>query len=116
MMGSVRVLNILIMFVNIVLSAWLLCMVGCLICIFKLYRQLRKSINMCACSFGYFVDINLRVLWMAISSARKHVCSPDNIFEICICILAELYISYPTFYFFQFPLVFWVGGMKERSV
>ena len=56
-----RVFNISTMFVSIVLSAWLLCMVGCLICVFKLYRQLRQSVNMCAGSFGYFVDINLRV-------------------------------------------------------
>ena len=53
---------------------------------------------------------------MAISSARKHVCSPGSLFEICIFTLVELYIPYPAFSFFQCPLVLWVGGMKEPSV
>ena len=56
-----RVFNISTMFISTVLSAWLLCTVGCLICVFKLYRQLGQFVNMYACSFGYFVDINLRV-------------------------------------------------------
>ena len=50
------------MFVSIVLSAWLWCVVGCLMCVFKLYRQLRQSVNMCAGSFGYLVDISVSVL------------------------------------------------------
>ena len=86
------------MFVKIVLSAWLLCIVGCLMCVFRLYRQLRQFVNICAGSFRYLVDINLSILWMAISSARKHVCSPGSLFEICMSILVELYIPYPVFF------------------
>ena len=114
--GWVRVFNISIMFVNIVLSAWLLCVVGCLMCVFRLYRQLRQSVNIYASSFGYFLDINLNVLWMAISSARKHVCSPGNLFALCMFVLVGLYISYHVFSFFQCLSAFWVGGMKEPSI
>jgi hypothetical protein len=71
---------------------------------------------MCAGSLGYFLDISLSVLWMAISSARKHVCSPGNLLEICMSALVELYIPYPAFSFFQCPLAFLVGGMNEPSV
>ena len=57
-----HIFNISTMFVSIVLSAWLWCVVGCLMCVFKLYRQLRQSVNMCAGSFGYLVDISVSVL------------------------------------------------------
>ena len=50
------------MFGNIVLSACLLCMVGCLMFVFKFYRQLRQPINMCSDLLGYFLDISLNVL------------------------------------------------------
>ena len=83
---------------------------------FRLYKQLRQSVNMCASSFGYLVDISLNVLWMAISYALKHVCSHGSLFKICMSILVELYIQYPAFSFFQCPLVFWEGGIMEPSV
>ena len=35
---------------------------------------------------------------MAISFARKHVCSPDSLFDICIFTLVELYILYLHFF------------------
>ena len=31
-------------------------------CVFRLYRQLRQSVNICAGSFGYLVDTSLSVL------------------------------------------------------
>ena len=68
-------------------------MVGCLMCVFRLYRQLRQSVNICAGSSGYLVEISLSVLWIAISSARKLVCRPGSLFEICMSALVELYIS-----------------------
>ena len=51
---------------------------------------------------------------MAISSARKHVCSPCSLIEICIFSLVELYIPYPVF-FFQ-CLVSGFFRWHERSV
>ena len=73
-------------------------MVGYLMCVFRLYRQLRQSVNMCACSFGYLVDINLSVLWIAISFARKHVYRPGSLCEICMSIWVGLYIPPPVFF------------------
>ena len=67
-------------------------MVGCLICVFRLYGQLRQSVNICAGSSGYLVEISLSVLWIAISSARKLVCRPCSLFEICMFALVEFYI------------------------
>ena len=40
--------------------------------------------NMWAGSLGYFVVIILRVLCMAMSSARKEVCNPGSRLDICI--------------------------------
>lgn len=81
--------NISSMFVRIVFSVWLLCMVGCIMCMFRLYRQLRQYVNMYACLFGYLIDIASSVLWIAISSTQKHVCSPSDLFEICMSILVD---------------------------
>ena len=52
--GCVRFFSISTMDVSIVLSAWLLCRLGCFICIFSTYRQFRQSVNICAGSFGYW--------------------------------------------------------------
>jgi hypothetical protein len=80
--GCVRFFSISTIEVNMVLSAWLLWCVGCFICVLSTYIQLRQSVNICAGSFGYLVVISLRVLCMAISSALKHVCRPDNLLEM----------------------------------
>ena len=104
------------MLVSMVLSAWLLCVVGCLMCVFRLYRQLRQSVNICAGSSGYLVVINLSVLWIAISSARKHVCRPGSLDDICMSAFVELYIPYPAFSFFQCPSGACSGGKKDPSV
>jgi hypothetical protein len=82
--GCVRLFSISTIDVNIVLSAWLLWWVGCFICVLSTYRHLRQSINMYVGSFVYLIVINLSVLCMAISSALKLVCRPDNLFFICI--------------------------------
>jgi len=74
-------------------------MVGCLICVFRTYKQLRQSVNICAGSSGYLVVISLSVLWIAISSTWKLVCRRGSLFEICMSALVGLYIPYPTFSF-----------------
>jgi hypothetical protein len=78
--GCVRFFSISIIDVNKVLSAWLLWWVRCFICVLSTYRQLRQSMNMYAGSFVYLIVINLSVLCMAISSALKLVCRPNNLF------------------------------------
>ena len=70
-------------------------------CVFRLYRQLRQSVNICASSSGYLVDISLSILSIAISYAQKLVCRPSSLLEICMFALVELYIPYPTFSFFS---------------
>ena len=54
------------------------------------YRQLRQSVNMCAGSFVYLVVINPSVLCMAINSALKLVCRPNNLFDIHISVFIGL--------------------------
>ena len=50
--GCVRLCNISTISASIVLSAWLLCCVGCFICVLITYKQLRQSVNMWAGSCG----------------------------------------------------------------
>ena len=52
-------------------SGWLLCSVGCLICVFSRYSTFRLSVNMYAGSFGYWALMIRSVLWMAIIYARR---------------------------------------------
>ena len=52
-------------------SGWLLCSVGCLICVFNRYRVLRLSVNIYAGSFGYWSLIICSVLCIAIISALR---------------------------------------------
>jgi len=52
-------------------SGWLLCIVGCLICVFSRYSTFRLSVNMYAGSFGYWVLIIRNVLRIAIIYARR---------------------------------------------
>ena len=47
---------------SMVLSAWLLCCVGCFICVLMTYIQLRQSVNMWVGSVGNLEVIILRVL------------------------------------------------------
>ena len=42
--------------------------------------------NMCVGSSVYLVVINLSIVYMAINSALKLVCKPDNLFDIHIFI------------------------------
>ena len=57
----VRDCSILVIDSSIVLSGWLLCMVGCFVCVFRRYRTLRQSVKMCAGSFLYVVVRRHRV-------------------------------------------------------
>lgn len=82
-MGCVRFCSISTIDVNIVLSAWLLWWVGCLMCVLSTYRQFRQYVNIWAVSFGYFLVIIQSVLCMAISSALKLVWSPGSLLDIC---------------------------------
>ena len=50
---------------------------------------------------------------MAISYARKHVCNPGSIFDICIFILVELYIPYPVFFLFPVSISFFDGRCEK---
>ena len=81
--GCERFFNISTIDVSMVLSAWLLCWVGCFMCVLSTYMQFRQSVNMWAGSFMYLVVISLSVLCMAISSALKHVCRPGSLLDIC---------------------------------
>jgi hypothetical protein len=47
-------------------------------------------VNMCACSFGYLVVINLSILWMTISSVLKLVCRPGSLLHIRISFFVGL--------------------------
>ena len=86
-------------------------------CVFRLYRQLRQSVNICAGSSGYSVDISLSILSIAIRLAQKLVCRPSSLLEIGMFALVELYIPYPTFFFLVsihqqclLPLSFFMGS------
>jgi hypothetical protein len=46
----VRLLNILTIAANIVLSGWLFCCVGCFICVLMRYREFRLFVKMCTSS------------------------------------------------------------------
>ena len=52
---------------------------------------------------------------MAISYARKHVCCPGSLFEICMSISVELYIPYPVFSFFPMSISF-LDGRYEGAI
>jgi hypothetical protein len=51
-MVAVQFLSIFIIDVNIVLSGWLFCCVGCFIWMLMRYSELRLSVKMCAGSLG----------------------------------------------------------------
>ena len=55
MVGWVRVFSLSTMFVGMVLSTWLLCMIGCLMSVFRLYRQLRQFVIICAGSSRFLM-------------------------------------------------------------
>jgi hypothetical protein len=88
--SCVRFFSISTIEVSMDLSAWLLCWVGCFICVLSTYIQLRQSVNMWAGSFIYLVVISLSVLCMTISSALKHVCSPGSLLDICTSVFVGL--------------------------
>ena len=66
-MGCVQFFSISTMDVNIILSVWLLCRVGCFSCMLSTYRKLKQSVNMFGVLFVYVVVISLSVLCMAIN-------------------------------------------------
>ena len=70
------------MLARVIWSGWLLCSVGCLICVLSRYNTLRLSVNMHAGSFGYRVLMILNVLCMAIISARNMFWCPCSLLEI----------------------------------
>ena len=73
------------------LSGWLLCKVGCFVCVFMRYKTLRQFVNMCAGSFRYVVVRRRRVWCIAMSSARRIFWSPGSISAI-LRFLKGLYI------------------------
>jgi hypothetical protein len=76
----VQDISILTIFSRIILSGWLLWLMGCFIWVFRRYSMFRQSVNMWAGSFWYVVVRSCRVWCMAIISARKIFCSPGNFF------------------------------------
>ena len=80
--GCVQLFSISTIDTSMVLLAWLLCWVGCFICVLITYRQLRRSVNMCVGSLGFFVVICFNVMGMVISSALKMVCNLGSLFDI----------------------------------
>ena len=62
-----------------VLSGWLLCIVGCFIYVLITYSPLRQSINMCAASLGYSLLIIFRITCIAINSTLKIFCRPGSL-------------------------------------
>ena len=71
-----------IMEVSVTWSGWLLCSVGCLICVFSKYKTLRLSVNMYAGSFGYWVVIIRSVLCIAIISTLRIFWWPCSLLAI----------------------------------
>ena len=89
-MGCVRIFSILVMAMRVFKSGWLFCRVGCVRCVCKTYKQFMKSVKIYAGSSMFLVVRILSVLYMAISSARKMVCKPGSLFDICISGLVGL--------------------------
>ena len=87
---------------SIFLSRWLLCRVGCLICVFSRYRTLRQFVKICASSSRYVVVRRWRVWCIAIIFARSMFWSPGSHLAI-LRFLKGLYMPYPTFSRFQCP-------------
>ena len=112
--GCVWFFSISIVDVNLVLLAWLLWRVGCFICVLSTYKQLKEFVNMCASSSIYLVVINLSVLCMAISSALKLVCRPNNLFDNIFMLLLVVN-SIANFFFLPMPVIIFYGW-DERAV
>ena len=99
---------------NIILSRWLLCCVGCLICVLITYRPFRQSVNMCVGSLGNLLFIFWIVWCIAINSTLKIFCNPGSLTTNSI-FLTRLYIPYPIFSLVQQSPISW-GGRKEQFV
>ena len=111
----VRDCNILIIDSSIILSGWLLCRVGCFVCVFRRYKTLKQFVKMCAGSFRYVVVRRRRVWCMAINSARRIFWTPGNRSAI-LRFLKGLYIPYHVFSRFQCLWVISLGGINDQSV
>ena len=70
------------MMARVIWSGWLLCSVGCLICVLSRYNTFRLSVNMYAGSFGYSVLMILNVLCIAIIYARNMFWCPCSLLEM----------------------------------
>jgi hypothetical protein len=68
--------------VNITLSRWLICVVGCCIWVFKKKSELKLSVNRYAGSVGNLSFISVRAWCIAVNSARRMFWSPCNNLEI----------------------------------
>ena len=111
----VRDCNILIIDSSIFMSGWLLCRVGCFVCVFRRYKTLRQSMKMCAGSFWYVVVRRQRVWCIAINSALSMFWSPRSL-SVILRFLKGLYIPYHVLSLFQCPRVISLGGMNDPSV
>jgi hypothetical protein len=65
------------MVARVIWSGWLLCSVGCLICVLSRYNTFRLSVNMYAGSFGYSVLLILNVLCIAVDFLARCVGPSD---------------------------------------
>ena len=64
---------------NMVLSAWLLCIVGCFICVLITYSPLSQFVNMCAAFLGYSSFLIFRVPCFVMNFALKIFCGPSSL-------------------------------------
>jgi hypothetical protein len=96
----VRDCSILIVDSSIILSWWLLCKVGCLICVFRKYKTLRQYVKICASSFRYVVVRRRRVWCIAIIYACNMFWSHGSLSAI-LRFLKGLYMPCLVFSLFQ---------------
>ena len=108
----VRDCNILVTDSSISLFGWLLCKVGCFVCVFMRYKTLRQSIKMCAGSFQYVVVRRRKVWCIAMSYVRRIFWSPGN----HTAILRFLKGLYPALSHFQCSWVIALGGINDPFV
>ena len=77
-----RVISILIIACRMFLFGWLLCIVRCLIWVFKRYRTLEQSLSIWVGSSWYVVSRSCRVWCMAIFSTHSMFCNRGSLFAI----------------------------------
>ena len=102
------------MVARVIWSGWLLCSVGCLICVLSRYNTFRLLVNIYAGSFGYGVLMIPNVSCIAIISARNMFWCPCNLLEMFNPL--GLYIRYPTLSLIHTPGLISLGFIKDPSV